>query len=404
MKALIVIGLNYGDEGKGLITDYLSRIYSPAYVSRFNGGAQAGHTVVTSTGTRHVFSHFGAGTLAKCDTNLTKDFIVNPFLLDTETRILAPKIDHCASIYVHPEAKVTTLFDVAINALSAKSQMLWHGTCGVGINETVTRSLAGYPLRVIDFFNGTAENIIKNIHQEWVPARIAALGLSDILMKDLNETTRVLSTAYTDYHAQYYRMDTLLKYIKLNHQLPSASVLLYEGAQGLALDEYLGVFPHVTRSVTGLPNAVISAIESGATTIHPIYVTRAYMTRHGAGPLLHEGEYITNTPLTDDTNVYNEWQGKFRYAPLNLLAMRNYIYRDLDRTKTIPLPENVSILSPTIAVTCIDKLGDKVGMYNTRNTYRLVSKTDLTTYIGTELGYPVAYGGHGPSADLVRTY
>ena len=64
MKAYAVIGANYGDEGKGLITDYLCRQVENPLVIRFNGGAQAGHTVTTPEGIRHIFSHFGSGTLA----------------------------------------------------------------------------------------------------------------------------------------------------------------------------------------------------------------------------------------------------------------------------------------------------------------------------------------------------
>lgn len=59
MEAAVVIGANYGDEGKGLITDYLAALdHSNTLVVRFNGGAQAGHTVQTPSGLRHVFSHF----------------------------------------------------------------------------------------------------------------------------------------------------------------------------------------------------------------------------------------------------------------------------------------------------------------------------------------------------------
>ena len=62
MTAQVIIGANYGDEGKGLISDYLVDREQAKIVIRFNGGAQAGHTVVTLDGKRHVFKHFGSGT------------------------------------------------------------------------------------------------------------------------------------------------------------------------------------------------------------------------------------------------------------------------------------------------------------------------------------------------------
>lgn len=78
MRARAVIGASFGDEGKGLVTDYLCAIQGAGIVVRFNGGAQAGHTVVTPDGLRHVHHHFGSGTLWGTPTFLSQFFIVNP--------------------------------------------------------------------------------------------------------------------------------------------------------------------------------------------------------------------------------------------------------------------------------------------------------------------------------------
>ena len=78
----VVIGANFGDEGKGLITDYFCNQATSqdetCIVVMSNGGAQRGHTVVTPDGTRHVFKHFGSGTIAGADTYCIDDFILNP--------------------------------------------------------------------------------------------------------------------------------------------------------------------------------------------------------------------------------------------------------------------------------------------------------------------------------------
>ncbi len=79
MRCRAVIGANFGDEGKGLITDYLAQTGGDVVV-RFNGGAQAGHTVVTPEGRRHVFSHFGSGSFAELPTFFSQHTIVNPIL------------------------------------------------------------------------------------------------------------------------------------------------------------------------------------------------------------------------------------------------------------------------------------------------------------------------------------
>ena len=77
----IVIGANFGDEGKGLMTDYFCSQAPPTegvLNVRFNGGAQAGHTVVAPDGRRHIFGHLGAGSfLPNVATYLTSDFIIN---------------------------------------------------------------------------------------------------------------------------------------------------------------------------------------------------------------------------------------------------------------------------------------------------------------------------------------
>lgn len=77
MKARVVIGSSFGDCGKGLVTDYLCS-QGAGIVVRFNGGANAGHTVVTPDGQRHVFSHFGSGTLLGVPTFLSSFFVCNP--------------------------------------------------------------------------------------------------------------------------------------------------------------------------------------------------------------------------------------------------------------------------------------------------------------------------------------
>ena len=88
----IVIGANYGDEGKGLMTDYFAAQGAEqgkrVLVVTSNGGAQRGHTVTLPDGRRHVFHHFGSGTFAGADTFLCRNFILNPILYEEERSVL----------------------------------------------------------------------------------------------------------------------------------------------------------------------------------------------------------------------------------------------------------------------------------------------------------------------------
>ena len=83
-RVIAVIGSGFGDEGKGLMTDYHSSQHDDAVVIRSNGGAQAGHTVTLPTGERHVFSHFGSGSLNGTPTFLSSYFVSNPMLFVKE--------------------------------------------------------------------------------------------------------------------------------------------------------------------------------------------------------------------------------------------------------------------------------------------------------------------------------
>lgn len=139
-----VIGTNFGDEGKGLMTDYFVHHFLNAgkscVVIKHNGGSQAGHTVVTPDGTRHVFGHFGSGTLQGVPTYFDRDFIVNPMTFVKEYKKLQ-KLGHPPVCFVHPECRIQLPVDILINQVAeAFRGENKHGSCGMGIWETVVRS------------------------------------------------------------------------------------------------------------------------------------------------------------------------------------------------------------------------------------------------------------------------
>jgi len=94
--------------------------------------------------------------------------------------------------------------------------------------------------------------------------------------------------------------------------------VVFEGAQGLLLDQDRGAFPYVTRSHTGIRNALDVAAEAGIDAVDATYVSRAYLTRHGAGPLSRELPGKPYPGIQDSTNVPNEFQGTLRFAHLDL--------------------------------------------------------------------------------------
>jgi hypothetical protein len=113
------------------------------------------------------------------------------------------------------------------------------------------------------------------------------------------------------------------------HGPRSGSAPLFEGAQGLLLDQDRGCFPHVTRSNTGLRNVLALADELGLERLDVTYVTRAYLTRHGAGAAAARATRKTYPGVVDTTNVPNEHQGTLRFAWLDLDLLGRAIAADL---------------------------------------------------------------------------
>jgi len=402
--AYVVIGAGYGDEGKGLITDHLTRHLGTEVVTRFNGGAQAGHTVVAPNGTRHVFSHVGAGTLAGAATYLSGWFIVNPYLLERELGQLKTKgID--PTIYASELARVTTIYDMALNAAAELARGSGrHGSCGLGINETATRGDAGFELTldsVVRLSRRGLERVLERIHLEYVPERLKQLGIGVLPDSFHLQTGEVLRNGNYAEHAARLLYGahelSIVDRIELADEIALRPVIL-EGAQGLAIDEELGEFPHVTRSKTGLPYALPAAADLYARQLRPIYVTRAYATRHGAGPLPGEGEIITERDLIDQTNVNNEWQGALRYAPLDLARLKRDINADMERGLDLATGYGIEIVDPVLAVTCLDQLGPHVTLFDLDGTKVIVPHRDVTTLIEDRLGYKVALTGFGPTS------
>lgn len=404
IQSIAVIGANYGDEGKGLATDFFTRYFKSLVVARCNGGAQAGHTVVDGEN-RHVFSHVGSGFFAGAKTFLGAGFIVNPLALNSELK----KLKNGDKIFASSDCRVATLYDMAINSLAEISRGKGrHGSCGHGINETVTRHAAGFFLTMDTIANRSYTEIlerIEKIRNTWVPMRMLELKLSprDFEGDEVAQTfLDILAISPQKIAEELMFLSENFMVIDGKELLPQAKLVVIEGAQGLMLDEFLGDFPHVTRSVTGLASHIRTAAEMGKTSISPIYMTRAYATRHGAGVFRFEGAKITDKELVDSTNLENKWQGAIRYAPLDLQMMKAFIRNDLDRAESVAQLFGVKIEEPKIFITCMDQLGEKVTISNARGEIRNCMTDKLVEFVEEQVGIKVIATSHGPTAADVR--
>ena len=367
-QAFAVIGANYGDEGKGHITDYLSD--ENTLVIRFNGGAQASHTVVTSDGRQHVFHHFGSGTIQGARTLLGRHFIVNPLVFVDELGTLLKKVA-VKPVLIDPRCRVTTPYDMVVNAFTSQ-YFKKNDTCGQGINETVERSkfkeLRITMRNLLDMSETQLRERLRLIENEWLSYRIDALKLpaddfkrfaSRYIFHDDLETSFInLAKKIAERSAVWNEEHVIDKFLSKSGDRK----LVFEGAQGMLLDQHRKEFyPYLTRSSTGIDN-VLHALHLVSTPMDlTVYlVTRTYLSRHGDGPLWNAVDQ-PYAKVSDETNQTNQFQGTIRYGYLD----RGWIKKALIETREKAekrLPNCIDRLDVCTAVTCLDQLdGYNVG-------------------------------------------
>ena len=353
-KAYAVIGANFGDEGKGLMTDLFCRLGDKVINIRSNGGAQAGHIVCTSDGKRHVFSHIGSGCFAGADTYLSEYFILNPMLFSKE----AASLRYCmGNIFIDSRCMITLPCDMLLNQFAETVRgPKRHGSCGVGIFETIVRNRdSRYAMRYKDMMisdRQVLKTLITSINMEYCPKRAADLGITGKAKKEFMNilANEILTENFVD---DLYAMARLC--LETDEQIiEEYDTAVFEGAQGLMLDQYRDdYFPNLTPSSTGMKNirTILDRLEKRDTEV--CYVTRSFFTRHGAGRFDTESKDIAALfRLYDKTNAPNEYQGNFRYGWFDLPEFMASLA--LDR-KYIAEGEKVSI-----AVTHLDMTDDMI--------------------------------------------
>ncbi len=346
----IVCGLGFGDEGKGLTTSFLCEqsqsmksyghrafgMKRSPIVIRFNGGGQAGHTVVHN-GERHVFSNFGSGTLQNVPTYWSHYCTFCPASLISEYNALR-KIGAEPVLYVHPLCPVITPMDVLFNRSDTT-----HGSVGVGFGDTLQREADHYHLYAMDLAHPTV--LRQKLEQILRYYRGKSTGWGDSIIQENEKFIE--------------RAQESLKYFEFNEGdiLGSYSDHICEGAQGILLDQQFGFFPNVTRSHTTSKNAI--SILAGSNLVQDLdiyYVTRAYQTRHGNGFLSNEKEFAPPvlTDIENETNVKHEYQGEFRKAILDIDMLKYALRCDTLFTSV------VRDVKRHLVITCVDQTGPTI--------------------------------------------
>ncbi len=324
-QAWIVVGLGFGDEGKGSMVDHLVRKTGAEWVVRFNGGPQAAHHVVTPAGVVHCFAQVGSGSFAPgTQTWLAAPMLVEPLALERELAVLESKglRDIRSRVWVDPGCPLVTPYHAWLNQLRELSRgAAAHGTCGRGVGEAFADVASQAGLYVGDLANRAGLRARLQRHREQKLAALAGLAAR---CADRPAAAAILREAETpglvDYLMHAYGAFCAHSGVRfagaqgLRDALRQGRRLVFEGAQGVLLDRRHGFWPHVTPSDTTSSGAwrLLQWAGEGIDT-RALGVLRAYATRHGAGPLPTEDAALAAW-LPEPHNPDGGWQGRMRYG------------------------------------------------------------------------------------------
>lgn len=318
MNDNIVIGAGFGDEGKGKVVSFiceeaLADNYNPLVI-RFSGGQQAGHHVMLKNGMDHVFSNFGSGTLHEVPTYWSEYCTVDPSGILNELDILKSKNVE-PILYIDSKCPVTTPFEKILN-LTIDSYKT-HGSCGVGFGQTLEREKNHFSILFEDLFYPSVLKIKMNLLSEFYKDNLTPEDIEQYLpnfcfiCEELLKCKNIIKVdGPLDDHSDIIHND----------------LYIFEGSQGLLLDQNFGFFPHVTRSNTGMKN--IENMNTQTDCVDIWLVTRAYQTRHGNGPMTNEDATYKIKDNPYEKNYDDTFQGKFRKRMLDLDLIKYGLNKD----------------------------------------------------------------------------
>ena len=335
----VVIGANCGDEGKGLITAKIANAAINEKKSDFNvltnGGAQRGHSFIYQ-GKKIINKHFGRASVLGCTNYFSAKFILDPMQFTAEYSKKANEFEtfrHTGCIR-SKYCRWATPFDIMANQAEAKKQQL-HNTCGMGIWNTIKRS---------NIYNELFDNFIawNDLHKKDYLKRIANYYLStnDFVSSSEEYSPFFNDPVLLDGIIDHFIADCSFMYIKTlmtddadGFDMTPYDTIIFENGQGLGIGDTCVDDKFKTPTFTGLkalPNNLNKSMNfSDESTIH--YVSRTYETRHGDDEIFVpvKRKVLSSYIEEDFGNQYNEWQGEFKYKPLNCTLLSNRILKDL---------------------------------------------------------------------------
>ena len=289
MSTTVVLGAQWGDEGKGKVTDFFAS--SADYVVRFQGGNNAGHTIVVGD-EKLALSLTPSGVLyPDCVPVIGSGCVIDLGFLKEELQMLNDKNVNTEKLAISPNAHVVMpyhkLLDELIEESLGENKI---GTTKKGIGPCYADKIQRRGIRVQDLLN-------QDVFEKKVKANVEETNLT--LTKIYNQPPLVaeeIINEFNDYKdiVSNHVVDTSLL---IDNAIKDQKSILFEGAQGTLLDIDHGTYPFVTSSNTSSGNAAIGSGVGPKNIDRIVGVTKAYISRVGSGPFVTEqkneiGDYL----------------------------------------------------------------------------------------------------------------
>lgn len=319
MPGVIVVGTQWGDEGKGKATDQLGS--SVDVVVKFNGGNNAGHTVVIGDES-YALHLLPAGILSPNATPLIgAGVVVDPDALFSEIEAMESRGVDCSKLVVSANAHVIPPYNRALDRMiEADLGKASLGTTGRGIGPTYADKMNRIGLRIQDLVD---EDVIRAKMTAALKGKMRGIS-EDQIPSDLKESFDFDATvsALAEYGRRLRPMivDTSLL---VNQALDAGETVLFEAGQAAMLDIDHGTYPYVTSSAT-IAAGALSGVGVGPTKIDRVIgVAKAYTTRVGSGPFPTELHGPVGDHLRELGGEYGVTTGRARRVGwLDLVILR----------------------------------------------------------------------------------
>ena len=353
-KVDVILGLQWGDEGKGKVVDVLTPGYQ--VVARFQGGPNAGHTLEFN-GEKYVLRSIPSGIFQGGKTNIIGNGVVIDAVLFREEAEALAASGHdltkqlCISKKAHLILPTHRILDAAYEAAKGSARI---GTTGKGIGPTYTDKVSRNGMRVGDVLSADFEKIYaraKARHEKILRGLAYEYDITELEQKWF---------AAVEYLRRFNIIDS--EYF-VNECLAADKSILAEGAQGTLLDVDFGSYPFVTSSNTVCAGACIG-LGIAPNRIGEVYgIFKAYCTRVGSGPFPTELFDQTGARLRDIGHEYGAVTGRERRCGwLDMVALRYSIMIN-GVTQLIMMKSDVMNDFETIRVATEYEVGGKRTSY-----------------------------------------